>query len=181
MNSCSPLRPIRLQVGAGVALLLPVALVVLAGCGGAPRIPARPPPMGISSYSLYVGLDSLNRAPALLASTNLATVEARFPAPHSYAFQRRFQGEFFVGLTLGRLSCRNFYLAKVHFGPRAQLTLTVAQRLLAPGHACFELIGPPRYQVLVLPLSPFPPHSTLAIVVKRPRPSPGAETSLALP
>lgn len=130
---------------------------------------------------MYLGLESLNVAPALLASTNLATVEAGFPPPHGYTFQRRFKGEFFVGLTLGRLSCRNFYLAKLHFGPGAQLTLTVAQRRLAPGHACFELIGPPRYQVLVLPLSAFPRHSTLAIMVKRPLGSSGAHTSLTLP
>jgi hypothetical protein len=164
-----------------VGLLLPVALLLLAGCAGAPRISDPPAPVGIASYSLYVGLDSLDRAPAVVASTNLATVEASFPPPAKYKFARRFNGEFFVGLTLGRLSCRNFYLAKVNFGPEEQLTLTVAQHVLAPGHACFELIGPPRYQVLVLPLSAFPPHTTLVIVVKRPPVGSGAGTSLTLP
>lgn len=159
---------------------MPPALLLLAGCGSAPRV-SDPAPSGIPSFSMYLGLDSLGTAPALLASTNLATVEAGFPPPHGFTFKRRFEGEFFVGLTLGRLSCRNFYLAKVHFGSGAQLTLTVAQHRLAPGHACFELIGPPRYQVLVLPLSAFPPHSTLAIVVRRPAGSSGAATSLTLP
>jgi hypothetical protein len=104
-----------------------------------------------------------------LAQLSLNPIEHTFPPPASFRRPTGLSGYLFVGLTLGRLSCRNYYLDKVRYssggGP---LTLTVAQHALPPGHACFELIGPPRYQVLALPRPRFSSRTTLSIVISRP-------------
>ena len=117
----------------------------------------------------------------MLAGADLAAVEASFPPPAKYKFSRRFNGEFFVGLTLGRLSCRNFYLAKVHFGPGEEPPLTVAQHGLAPGHACFELMAPRVPGPGLASLRVSPPRRLWQSRSSGHRIASGTGTSLALP
>ncbi|HEY6538512.1 MAG TPA: hypothetical protein VI138_05655 [Candidatus Dormibacteraeota bacterium] len=160
-------RPARwpAPVVGGLALLS-VLVLALGGTGaGAPP----PVPLPASYRPLYIGLDPASLAlPPVLARNRLAVLEAAFPKPASAKASSSGRPAFYVGLTLGRLSCRNYYLARVSSLPGV-LTLTVRQHRLAPGRACFELIGPDRYQVLALPRRlPYPGYSHLTVVVQRP-------------
>ncbi|MGH7667665.1 MAG: hypothetical protein ACREN1_10245 [Candidatus Dormibacteria bacterium] len=135
--------------------------------------------------SLYLGLDGGGLSqPALMARTSYAAIEKYFPEPQSASPTPRANaqgGQLYVGLTLGRLTCRNYYLARARYGPGLVVTLTVRQRRLPPRMACFELIGPVRYQLLALPLGQFPGHARLTVVVQRPPGASGEQVRRHLP
>ncbi|MGH7643809.1 MAG: hypothetical protein ACRENX_12510 [Candidatus Dormibacteria bacterium] len=164
---------------AALALLLTGCAPVAAGAL-VPRSAVAP-----QYRTLYLGLDGGTLSqPPLVAATAVSALAARFPPPSPGQLHRELQGlgsQLYLGITLGRLSCRDDYLAKVRYGPGARLTLTVAQHQLAPGAACFELIGPVRYQVLALPLQQFPGRLRLSIVVQRPLGTPRDQMAVLLP
>lgn len=122
--------------------------------------------------SLYLGLDTGGRSqPPLRADTSINLLEKSFPVPSVARVRRQLEGlgpELYLGVTLARLSCNEEYVSEVDYGPGRVLTLTVVEVALASGVACPEFIGPVRYQVLALPLSQFPHHARLVVLVRRP-------------
>jgi len=165
--------------------VLLVALLI-SGCATAAAGTGLPSSASAASYrSLYLGLEGAGLGqPPLLAETTISTLEADFPPPSAARLQselKRLGPELYLGITLARLSCRDDYLAQVSYGPGAVVTLTVVQRQLPPGAACFELIGPVRYQVVALPLRQFPGRLRLSIMVNRPSGTAGNRASVRLP
>lgn len=157
---------------AGLALAL-VTAALISGCAAVAAAGASPDhPVPARYRSLYTGLNhSRVSLPPLLAGTRLGVVERTFP-PGSVALPPGAAApggpQLYVGFTLAPLSCRDDYLAKAAIGPGAVLALTVVQRHLPAGVACFELIGPLMYQVVALPLHQFPGHIRLLVEVRRP-------------
>lgn len=167
-------------IGVLTAALLISGLVTVTARTRLPR-----PPLDPTYQSLYVGLEQLSAvSPGLQVSTSLAATEKNFlpvtsstpsPVPSASGPQ------LYVGLTLARFSCRPDYLAGITYGPGARLRLSVEQKELLPGQACFQLIGPLMYQVVALPLSQFPARLKLEVVVDRPAPLNAEQTYFRIP
>ncbi|MGH7641027.1 MAG: hypothetical protein ACREN7_06735 [Candidatus Dormibacteria bacterium] len=150
------------------ALLLALAPVASCASASAQSLPRAE--RTISHQSVYLGLDtgSLSQ-PRLVVTTDLDSITRQFPAPLATSIPARLHTPrryLFVGLTLGRLTCRDNYLARVGYGPGALLQLVVRREEQPPRTACFQIVGPVRYQLLAIPLSQFPKRLLLAVQLR---------------
>jgi len=175
-------RPARTALGAlallGAALFSGYATAVASG-----SMPAAT--TAVSYRSLYLGLDHSGVSqPPLMARLRLSALAGDFPPPSKRQLDRALHGlgpALYLGIKLDRLRCPDDYLTRVTYGPGPLLTAFVVRHRLAPGEACFQLMGPVRYQVLALPLAQFPRQLRVTIAVERPGGGPGNQTSLQLP
>jgi hypothetical protein len=111
---------------------------------------------------VYDGVASICAArPQLAASTSLSTLEIAFPVFGSTRVKPAGRHQLFIGFRLDASGCMStYYLAGITRGPGTLVTLALAEPVLVPGALALAL---PAYQVVELPLSPFPTDAGVTV------------------